>query len=141
MRRFPGAGPNDIAAAANAIMGLPDEWEEVLHDDRGSREALLLAGGLAMLHLLTLDARWLPARADERRPVLLYDGECGLCAAVVRVLLREDAAARLITTGRRPQVQTKAGLHRLYSLNGRFLVAEGRSSGSGAHRPTIGQRP
>ena len=64
-------------------------------------EAVLLPGawapalGLALLHLLTLDARWLPARADERRPVLLYDGECGLCAAVVRTMLREDAAARL----------------------------------------------
>jgi predicted DCC family thiol-disulfide oxidoreductase YuxK len=64
-------------------------------------EAVLLPGawapalGLALLHLFTLDARWLPARADERRPVLLYDGECGLCAAVVRVLLREDASARL----------------------------------------------
>lgn len=64
-------------------------------------ESVLLPGvgapalGLALLHLFTLDARWLPARADERRPVLLYDGECGLCAAMVRVLLREDAAARL----------------------------------------------
>jgi hypothetical protein len=29
MRRFPGAGHLQIAAAANAIMGLPDEWEEV----------------------------------------------------------------------------------------------------------------
>ena len=28
-RRFPGAGAPQIAAAANAIMGLADEWEEV----------------------------------------------------------------------------------------------------------------
>ncbi|HXW08268.1 MAG TPA: hypothetical protein VD833_23760 [Vicinamibacterales bacterium] len=28
-RRFPGAGPDQIAAAANAIVGLEDEWEEV----------------------------------------------------------------------------------------------------------------
>ena len=64
-------------------------------------EAILLPGvwapalGLALLHLLAFDARWLPVRDDERRPVLLYDGECGLCAAVVRAMLREDAAARL----------------------------------------------
>jgi hypothetical protein len=32
-RRFPGATRDQVAAAANAIMGLPDEWEEVLHDD------------------------------------------------------------------------------------------------------------
>jgi hypothetical protein len=29
MRRFPGAGHPQIAAAANAIMGLPDEWDDV----------------------------------------------------------------------------------------------------------------
>lgn len=28
-RRFRGASPDQIAAAANAIMGLTDEWEEV----------------------------------------------------------------------------------------------------------------
>ncbi len=28
-RRFPGATHRDVAAAANAIMGLSDEWEEV----------------------------------------------------------------------------------------------------------------
>lgn len=28
-RRFPGAAPEQIAAAANAIVGLSDEWEEV----------------------------------------------------------------------------------------------------------------
>lgn len=28
-RRFPGATPQDLAAAANAIVGLEDEWEDV----------------------------------------------------------------------------------------------------------------
>ena len=28
-RRFPGAGAHQIASAANAIMGLDDEWEEI----------------------------------------------------------------------------------------------------------------
>ena len=28
-RRFPGASTHQIASAANAIMGLEDEWEEV----------------------------------------------------------------------------------------------------------------
>jgi len=32
-RRFPGSTSDRIAAAANAIMGLKDEWEEVLHGD------------------------------------------------------------------------------------------------------------
>jgi len=30
-----------------------------------------------------------------RRPVLLYDGECGLCHRVVRLLLRTDRTGRL----------------------------------------------
>jgi hypothetical protein len=30
-KRFPGATPQDMAAAANAIVGLEDEWEEVSH--------------------------------------------------------------------------------------------------------------
>lgn len=29
-RRFPGAGHRQISAAANAIVGLDDEWEEVV---------------------------------------------------------------------------------------------------------------
>jgi hypothetical protein len=33
-RRFPGSNGPQIAAAANAIMGLSDEWEEVLHDEQ-----------------------------------------------------------------------------------------------------------
>jgi hypothetical protein len=28
-RRFPGAGEREVAAAANAIVGLADEWHEV----------------------------------------------------------------------------------------------------------------
>ncbi|MBI3490853.1 MAG: hypothetical protein HY047_03540 [Acidobacteria bacterium] len=31
-RRFPGATRDQIAAAANAIMGMEDEWEEVSSD-------------------------------------------------------------------------------------------------------------
>jgi hypothetical protein len=31
-RRFPGAGPAQIASAANAIMGLDDDWEEIGDD-------------------------------------------------------------------------------------------------------------
>ena len=33
LRRF-GATRDQVAPAVNAIMGLPDEWEEVLHDDQ-----------------------------------------------------------------------------------------------------------
>jgi hypothetical protein len=32
LRRFPGARHDAVAAAVNAIMGLNDEWEEVLHE-------------------------------------------------------------------------------------------------------------
>lgn len=32
-RRFSNATPDQTAAAVNAIMGLPDEWEEVVHEN------------------------------------------------------------------------------------------------------------
>jgi hypothetical protein len=32
-RRFPGSELREIAAAANAIMGLGDEWEPIPHPD------------------------------------------------------------------------------------------------------------
>jgi len=52
--------------------------------------------GMLMLHLFTFDPRWLPPRATVgRRPTLFYDGECGLCNAVVRFLLREDLTGSL----------------------------------------------
>jgi hypothetical protein len=39
-RRFPGARTDQIASAANAIMGLEDEWEEVsTYDDFGYKIA------------------------------------------------------------------------------------------------------
>ncbi len=36
-----------------------------------------------------------PPSASAPQPVLLYDGECGLCNAAVRLLLRLDRRARL----------------------------------------------
>lgn len=35
------------------------------------------------------------ASSGPRRPVLLYDGECGLCNALVRFLLRRDVTGRM----------------------------------------------
>ena len=40
-------------------------------------------------------AGWLAPRRDARQPVLLYDGTCGLCQRIVRLLLRTDKAGRL----------------------------------------------
>jgi predicted DCC family thiol-disulfide oxidoreductase YuxK len=52
--------------------------------------------GMLMIHFFTFDPEWLPPKqAREDTPLLLYDGECGLCNAVVRFLLREDAAGAL----------------------------------------------
>jgi hypothetical protein len=34
-RRFPGSAHREVAAAANAIMGLPEEWEETTECRRG----------------------------------------------------------------------------------------------------------
>lgn len=54
-----------------------------------------LSFGMIMLHLFTFDPEWLPPRRDVRCPVLLFDGECGLCNAVVRFLICEDQTGRL----------------------------------------------
>ncbi len=49
--------------------------------------------------MLALMARecWATFRAmtDTRTPVLLFDGECGLCLAVVRFLIRRDPEGRI----------------------------------------------
>jgi len=54
-RRFPGATAEDLAAAANAIVGLPDEWEDITtiepnlgdHFGRACGETCILAAGFA----------------------------------------------------------------------------------------------
>ena len=33
LRRFPGAPYQQVAAAANALMGLGEEWEEIMDDE------------------------------------------------------------------------------------------------------------
>lgn len=54
-----------------------------------------LTFGMIMIHLFIFDPAWLLQHQDVRRPVLFYDGECGLCNWVVRLLLREDAVGRM----------------------------------------------
>lgn len=51
-----------------------------------------LTAGMLMLHLFTLDPRWLPARrpAEGARHLVLYDGVCGLCDRTVQFLAAED---------------------------------------------------
>jgi len=53
--------------------------------------------GMLLLHAFTFDRAWVPALRQKvgRQPVLFYDGECGLCNAVLRFLLREDAGGVL----------------------------------------------
>ncbi|MGC4072492.1 MAG: DCC1-like thiol-disulfide oxidoreductase family protein [Nibricoccus sp.] len=76
-----------------------------------------LSLGMVMIHLFTFDPDWLRARnAEGRTPVLLYDGECGLCNFVVRTLLREDARGVL----RFAPLQSETGQ--------RFLKAKGMNT-------------
>jgi predicted DCC family thiol-disulfide oxidoreductase YuxK len=53
---------------------------------------LLLQSGFSVYFGLMPTA---PISAKVSRPVLLYDGDCGLCNRVVRLLLRTDKAGRL----------------------------------------------
>ncbi len=66
-----------------------------------------VVGPVVLLHLLTFDPAWLPARklgdgaagVDAKdlanREVVFYDGHCGLCHGVVRFVLAEDAGGEL----------------------------------------------
>jgi predicted DCC family thiol-disulfide oxidoreductase YuxK len=50
---------------------------------------LLFVPELVLLHLLTVNPRWL--RSSQTEPSLVfYDGECGLCQRAVRFVLSED---------------------------------------------------
>ncbi len=52
--------------------------------------------GVLMMHLFTVDPRWLPPRrhAAGRELTLFFDGVCGLCSGVVDFTMREDRAGR-----------------------------------------------
>ena len=47
---------------------------------------------LLAIHLAGASPLWWPPRAPEGEPLLLYDGECGLCHGAVRLALSEDVA-------------------------------------------------
>lgn len=64
-KRFPGAPPVDIAAAANAIVGLRDEWREVENFD-----------GQVECHLGTCkceDPNWFISQIVEGRRFKLFE--------------------------------------------------------------------
>jgi predicted DCC family thiol-disulfide oxidoreductase YuxK len=67
----------------------------------GTTSALTAAGVVAPLLLFLFPATWIPPKRSAHdttaghEPLLLYDGECGLCNTVVLFLIREDAGARL----------------------------------------------
>lgn len=51
-RRFPGASRDQVAAAANAIMGLGEEWEEVTdkQDELGHHFTARCGDGCSLAH-------------------------------------------------------------------------------------------
>lgn len=65
-RRFSGATRDQVAAAANAIMGLSDEWEEVLHDNRPAGYHVSTECG-SICHLADDDADAVEFRLFRRR--------------------------------------------------------------------------
>ena len=56
-----------------------------------------LSAGMAIVHLLTFDPRWVPARWSERRDRFFYDGTCGLCHRATRFVLSEDVPGTAFT--------------------------------------------
>ncbi len=62
--------------------------------------ALLLDGyvglraGVLLLLALTFDPRWVPDRGGPLTERLFYDGSCGLCHRIVRLMISEDPQGR-----------------------------------------------
>ena len=46
--------------------------------------------GMLLIHLFTLDPRWIRPAASRGIETLFYDGSCGLCHRAVRFVLAED---------------------------------------------------
>jgi predicted DCC family thiol-disulfide oxidoreductase YuxK len=56
-----------------------------------------LTVGMLILHLFTFDPRWLRPQAilpEQARPVIFYDGSCGMCNRFVQLVLRYDSTKR-----------------------------------------------
>jgi predicted DCC family thiol-disulfide oxidoreductase YuxK len=45
---------------------------------------------MLLMHLFTFDPAWFPARQESQRPIVFFDGVCGLCDRVVSRLLDAD---------------------------------------------------
>ena len=48
---------------------------------------------MILFHILTFDPAWIRPKKSTGREILYYDGQCGLCHAVIRFLLAEDQDA------------------------------------------------
>lgn len=51
-----------------------------------------LTAAMVLIHLFVFDPEWLPARNKDRRRMLFYDGDCGLCTNSVKFFMEEDRA-------------------------------------------------
>ena len=49
-----------------------------------------LTAAMLLFHLMTFDPAWIRGKALPGKPILFYDGNCGLCHRVIRFLLAED---------------------------------------------------
>lgn len=54
-----------------------------------------LTTGMLLIHLLTFNPSWIPAKSFQRGDVLFYDGGCALCHSFVRLLLAEERTGTL----------------------------------------------
>lgn len=51
-----------------------------------------LTAAMVLFHLFVFDPDWLPARKQQVKRILFYDGECGLCTNSVKFFMEEDRA-------------------------------------------------
>ncbi len=79
--------------------------------------------GMLILHLFTFDPRWLRPKAptpDQARPVIFYDGSCGMCNRFVQLVLQHDSTKRFdfasLQGGYAQRVLPPALLHNLSTV-------------------------
>lgn len=53
-----------------------------------------LSFAMIVVHLFMFDPGWIPGARRGERPILFYDGSCGLCHRFVRLVLAEDREGR-----------------------------------------------
>jgi predicted DCC family thiol-disulfide oxidoreductase YuxK len=69
-----------------------------------------LTFGMIMIHLFTVDQRWIPAKKIKQPLIIYFDGVCSLCNGFVDSLIKEDSGRSLRYASLQSQAAIDAGV-------------------------------